>query len=131
MNAQPLDAGTQIVTHHSVPGIDPRSVTAATVGGPRRTWRADSVVLVTQRMPRDDLYRKVSAATGRLAAEGIEALYRIGDCVTPRLIADSVFDGHRLAGRSTPGSRAVASYRREFHRVTDSDRRALGLPTSV
>ena len=28
---------------------------------------------------------------------GIEALYRIGDCVAPRLIADAIFDGHRLA----------------------------------
>jgi NADH:flavin oxidoreductase / NADH oxidase family len=27
----------------------------------------------------------------------IEALYRIGDCVAPQLIADCIFDGHRLA----------------------------------
>ena len=33
----------------------------------------------------------------RLEAEEIEALYRIGDCVAPRLIADCIFDGHRLA----------------------------------
>jgi dimethylamine/trimethylamine dehydrogenase len=32
-----------------------------------------------------------------LRADGIQALYRIGDCVAPRLIADCVFDGHRLA----------------------------------
>ena len=32
-----------------------------------------------------------------LAAAGVEALYRIGDCVAPRLIADAIFDGHRLA----------------------------------
>jgi dimethylamine/trimethylamine dehydrogenase len=30
-------------------------------------------------------------------AAGIEAVYAIGDCVAPRLIADCVFDGHRLA----------------------------------
>jgi dimethylamine/trimethylamine dehydrogenase len=32
-----------------------------------------------------------------LRAEGVDALYRIGDCEAPRLIADSVFSGHRLA----------------------------------
>ena len=32
-----------------------------------------------------------------LKAEGISAVYRIGDCVAPRLVADVVFDGHRLA----------------------------------
>ena len=33
----------------------------------------------------------------RSRAEGIEALYRIGDCVAPRIIAEAIFDGHRLA----------------------------------
>jgi dimethylamine/trimethylamine dehydrogenase len=32
-----------------------------------------------------------------MESEGITACYRIGDCVAPRLIADCVFDGHRLA----------------------------------
>ena len=34
----------------------------------------------------------------RLRAEGVEAVYRVGDCVAPpQLIADAIFDGHRLA----------------------------------
>ena len=32
-----------------------------------------------------------------LRDEGITGFYRIGDCVAPRLVADCVFDGHRLA----------------------------------
>ena len=27
----------------------------------------------------------------------MEAVYRIGDCVAPQLIADAIFEGHRLA----------------------------------
>ena len=46
---------------------------------------ADTVVLVTARRPRDEL---------RLALAGA---YAIGDCVAPRLLADCIFDGHRLA----------------------------------
>jgi dimethylamine/trimethylamine dehydrogenase len=57
---------------------------------------ADGIVLVTQRCSDDALYRALHADPAALAAEGIEALYRIGDCVAPRLIADAIFDGHRL-----------------------------------
>ena len=33
----------------------------------------------------------------KIEAEGIKGLFRIGDCEAPRLIADAVFSGHRLA----------------------------------
>jgi dimethylamine/trimethylamine dehydrogenase len=32
-----------------------------------------------------------------MVAEGITGFYRIGDCEAPRLTADAVFSGHRLA----------------------------------
>ena len=54
-------------------------------------------MLVTQREPCDALYHELRADPERLASEGIEAVYRIGDCVAPRLIAENIFDGHRLA----------------------------------
>ena len=31
-----------------------------------------------------------------LQRTGIEGLFRIGDCVAPQLLADVIFDGHRL-----------------------------------
>ncbi len=58
---------------------------------------ADAVVLVTQRLSNEALYLELRADPAALAAEGIEAVYRIGDCVAPQLIADCIFDGHRLA----------------------------------
>jgi dimethylamine/trimethylamine dehydrogenase len=58
---------------------------------------ADAVVLVTQRLSNDALYRELRAAPDALEQAGIEGVYRVGDCVAPRLIADCVFDGHRLA----------------------------------
>ncbi|MFE3998320.1 FAD-dependent oxidoreductase [Nocardioides sp. YIM B13467] len=62
-----------------------------------RTWAADSVVLVTQRRSRTDLYSDLVEDIDRLRANDIEQVLRIGDCVEPRVIAESVFDGHRLA----------------------------------
>jgi dimethylamine/trimethylamine dehydrogenase len=66
------------------------------------TFDVDSLVLVTQRLSNDGLYRELTADPAALNAAGIEAVYRIGDCVAPRLLADAVFDGHRL-GREIDG----------------------------
>ena len=56
---------------------------------------ADGVVLVTQRLLER---RALPRARGRERRSlPSRALYRIGDCVAPRLIADAIFDGHRLA----------------------------------
>jgi dimethylamine/trimethylamine dehydrogenase len=58
---------------------------------------ADAFVLVTQRLSNEALYLELAQDPDALRAEGIEALYRIGDCVAPRIIAEAAFDGHRLA----------------------------------
>jgi dimethylamine/trimethylamine dehydrogenase len=63
----------------------------------RSQLEVDGVVLVTQRLSDDALYHQLAADPAALEAAGIESLYRIGDCVAPRLIADAIFDGHRLA----------------------------------
>jgi dimethylamine/trimethylamine dehydrogenase len=82
-------------------------------------WHADAVVLVTQREPCDALYREVSADGERMGGEGIEAIYRIGDCVAPRLIADCIFDGHRLAREiDSPNPVVPLPYLRELPLVS-------------
>jgi dimethylamine/trimethylamine dehydrogenase len=59
--------------------------------------QADAIVLVTERRSNDAIYHELRRARDELSKEGIEAIYRIGDCVSPRGFADAVFDGHRLA----------------------------------
>jgi dimethylamine/trimethylamine dehydrogenase len=58
---------------------------------------ADAVVLVTQRVSDDALYSQIVSDPSRLREAGIQAVHTIGDCVAPRLLADAIFDGHRLA----------------------------------
>jgi dimethylamine/trimethylamine dehydrogenase len=49
-------------------------------------------------VPEDALYRELTADPARLAEAGIQAVYRVGDCVAPRQqVADAIFDAHRLA----------------------------------
>ena len=69
---------------------------------------ADATVLVTQRLSDDALYLELTADQDALAAAGIDAVYRVGDCVAPRLIADAIFDGHRLAREIDGPDPAVA-----------------------
>lgn len=75
---------------------------------------ADAVVLVTQRLSNDGLYHELVADEAALRAEGVEAVYRIGDCVAPRIPAEAIFDGHRLAREIDSDNPAVPlPYRRE------------------
>jgi dimethylamine/trimethylamine dehydrogenase len=58
---------------------------------------ADGVVLVTQQVSDEALYLELAGDPDGLRDAGIEAVYRIGDCVAPRMISEAIFDGHRLA----------------------------------
>jgi dimethylamine/trimethylamine dehydrogenase len=77
--------------------IDPAGVDAADEFGSPFRIDCDGVVLVTQRMSQDAFHRGLVADGEAVAAAGVEQVHAIGDCVAPRLIADAIFDGHRLA----------------------------------
>jgi dimethylamine/trimethylamine dehydrogenase len=118
--------GVEIVTYHLPTRIEPGAVHASHVydeHGHEKTWQADGVVLVTQRRSNEALYRELKDSIGveKLAAEGIKGLYRIGDCEAPRLIADAIFSGHRLAREiDSPNPAIPLPFKRE-RRVVDPE----------
>jgi len=57
----------------------------------------DAVILVTSRVPNQDLFVELKSRRSEWAAHDLQAVYRVGDCQAPRQISDAVFDGHRLA----------------------------------
>jgi hypothetical protein len=70
------------------------------------SFACDGIVLATQRVSRDGLFRALEGSR--------DGLYRIGDCVAPRLIAEAVFDGHRLAREiDAPNPEVALPYLRE------------------
>jgi dimethylamine/trimethylamine dehydrogenase len=81
----------------TVTAVAPGGVSCADAFGRPFDLETDGVVLVTQRVSDEALYLELASDRAALEAAGIEALYRIGDCAAPRLIADAIFDGHRLA----------------------------------
>ncbi|MGH3042499.1 MAG: FAD-dependent oxidoreductase, partial [Gaiellaceae bacterium] len=110
------DRGIDLSPGTVLTGIEPGLVTATDEYGEPLELEADAVVLVTQRLSDDALYHELKAGEDSLAEEGIEALYRIGDCVAPRIIAEAIFDGHRLAREIDSENPAVPlPYRRERH----------------
>jgi len=84
-------------TDTTVTEILPTGVRAEGPFGDPLELPADAVVLVTQRISCDALYHELVCAPDALEANGISAVFRIGDCVSPRMLREVVFDGHRLA----------------------------------
>ncbi len=92
--------GIEVATSHMIRSFKANKVTIVKLVTPEIPiiWETDCVVLVTGRVPNDNLYRELKNDPDALSLAGIKGLYRIGDCFAPRLcMADAVFDGHRLA----------------------------------
>ena len=79
------------VDDHTVREITPDGVRGTDVYGDPFELACDGVVLTTQRQSDDALFQDLVADPGDL-----EGVYAIGDCVAPRVIADAIWDGHRL-----------------------------------
>ena len=64
-----------------------------------RSIATDAVLLVTSRIPRDDLYREIATSIASTNPESgpVPTLDKIGDCDAPAIIAAAVYAGHRYA----------------------------------
>ena len=84
------DIGIAMRADCAVSAVEAGGVRGETTLGDAFEVECDAVVLVTQRVSDERLFLELRGA-------GLPALYRIGDCVAPRLLADAIWDGHRLA----------------------------------
>ena len=91
------DAGVTMHRGVTLLAVEPGQVSGEDEFEEAWSIEADGVVLVTQQVSDDALYRELVGDQQALDAAGIEAVYRIGDCVAPRMISEAIFDGHRLA----------------------------------
>jgi dimethylamine/trimethylamine dehydrogenase len=91
------DDGIRVRRDVTVTSITPDAIEVTDAFGQVASIEADAIVLCTQRRAEDHLYHELAGDADALTEAGIRAVYRAGDCVTPRTIADAVWDGHRLA----------------------------------
>jgi len=118
--------GVEIVTYHLPTRIETGGVVATHVYDEEALetmFEAEATVLVTQRRSNEALFRELKDVVGldALKAEGVEALYRIGDCEAPRLIADAIFSGHRLPREIDSANPAVPLPFKRERRVPDPE----------
>jgi hypothetical protein len=100
------EAGVVMRRATTLTRIEPGRVEAENEFGEPFVIAADGVVLVTQRISRDRLYHELDGTLPRV--------HRIGDCVAPRILAEVVFDGHRMAREiDQPDPDVVLPYLRE------------------
>ena len=57
----------------------------------------DAVILVTGRYSEDRLWRELKARKAEWAANGIQDVFRAGDCKAPAQLNQAMWDAHRLA----------------------------------
>lgn len=97
-NRRMNELGVRSIYNASIVEAHPGGFSVESVfGAETQMVDADVIALVTQRLPNDETFHELASDEDALAAAEIRGLYRIGDCVAPRLIADAIFDGHRLA----------------------------------
>jgi dimethylamine/trimethylamine dehydrogenase len=126
-----FEAGVEMLPAHRLTSIEQERATGYQHLAPQEslTWEFDSIVLVTQRIASDNLYHELNRDRESLEATGISALYRVGDCVAPRMqVADAIFDGHRLGREIDSDDPSVPLPHIREHRMlgaTDSDYDAI------
>jgi dimethylamine/trimethylamine dehydrogenase len=98
IQAHILELGIEVVTAHNLVRVNPANLTASCIYSEKEiTIDAASVVLVTSRLPNEQLYLDLTDDPAVLENAGIKSVTAIGDCLCPSTIASAVYEGHRVA----------------------------------
>ncbi|RDH80542.1 FAD-binding protein [Mycolicibacterium moriokaense] len=93
-----IRAGIDVRTNTAVTAVTADGVrTACVYTGDEGALTADSVVMVTARLPYDGLYQELSARQRDWAGADLLSVRAIGDAWAPATIAAAVWSGHRYA----------------------------------
>jgi dimethylamine/trimethylamine dehydrogenase len=115
-----LERGVEVITSHALTEVASGSVTTmCTYTGRSSEISCDGVLLVTARLPNDELFTDLMAQKAKWADSGIESVMVIGDAQAPAAIAWATYAGHRYAeefdmpdiGDALPFKREVAEIR--------------------
>ena len=109
-----MTKGVKLVTGHSLAAIADGDIElACSYTGKTHRMAAASVVMVTARLPIDELYHALMDEPDRLRDGGIVDVTRIGDCFGPATIANAVYAGHRYGRELTWSWHDEAPFLRE------------------
>ena len=116
IQARLLRKGVRIHTFRAVLEVGPASVTAACVfTGAREVLATDALVMVTARLPVDELAESLELQRSAWKAAGLERVAVIGDAWAPATIAHATYAGRRFAEEfDAPEAREAVPFRREL-----------------
>lgn len=115
-----IELGVAIVPNVRLSGIRRDGIDLECVYTDRpRQLGADSVVLVTARLPSSALYQALQERMEEANRRGMKQLARIGDCIIPGTIASSVFDGRRFAEELDVSFNSALRVRTEMADISD------------
>ena len=118
-----LESGVRIVAHRVAAGITGDALQSACVfTGATGEHAADAIVLVTSRLPRNELAVALEARATQWTVAGIRSVQAIGDALAPGTIAAAVYGGRRFAeelGQEVDADRLP--YRREVAELAPFD----------
>ena len=90
-----LSLNVTLLPHHALASHSPTTATVShTITNAESTLASDAILMVTDRIPNDSLYRELKPA---LADGRLKSLKIIGDAEAPNIIAQAVFSGHLAA----------------------------------
>jgi dimethylamine/trimethylamine dehydrogenase len=115
VQARLMDLGVKIVPQHAVTAISENGVETTCLFTNKRTLvAAESVVMVTARLPENKLAAELEARRQEWAAAGLDNVSVVGDALAPGTIAAAVFGGRRYAEElDAPANESGISFRRE------------------
>jgi dimethylamine/trimethylamine dehydrogenase len=98
IQARLINLGVNIIPSKNLKAFDgSRVILECIFTGREEEIQAEGLVMVTARIPNDELYHELASQPDALSDAGIKSLTRIGDCLAPSTIARSVFSGHKFA----------------------------------
>jgi dimethylamine/trimethylamine dehydrogenase len=98
IQARLINLGVNIIPSRNLKAFDGNRATLECVySGSEEEMQVDGLVMITARVPNDDLYYELESQADGLSTAGIKSLARIGDCLAPGTIASAVFSGHKFA----------------------------------
>jgi dimethylamine/trimethylamine dehydrogenase len=105
-----LALGVEVIVSHELVALAEGKATIANVysEAQRRQVDFDTLIMVTARLPRDELYQELLAFEDRF-----KSLRAIGDCHAPGTVAAAVYDGHSAARQLESGEDIYAPWQLE------------------
>ena len=109
-----LEIGVKLFPQKNIHSVNNRSIDLACIFTDRiKRYECDTLVLVTERMPNDELYQNLKNEKFEFSKSRIKSIQSIGDCLAPGIIAAAVHSGHLAARELENANKEEVPFLRE------------------